>query len=42
MLRGYSLVYKENELIKSADELSEGDRITVRFADNEASAVIVK
>lgn len=42
MSRGYSLVYKENELIKSADELSEGDRITVRFADNEASAVIVK
>jgi len=42
MSRGYSLVYKENELIKSADELSEGDRITVRFADNEANAVIVK
>lgn len=42
MSRGYSLVYKENELIKSADELSEGDRITVKFADNEASAVIVK
>lgn len=42
MSRGYSLVYKENELIKSADVLSEGDRITVRFADNEASAVIVK
>lgn len=42
MSRGYSLVYKENELIKSADELSEGDRITVRFADNEASAVIIK
>lgn len=42
MSRGYSLVYKENELIKSADELSEGDRITVRFADNEAGAVIVK
>lgn len=42
MSRGYSLVYKENELIKSADELSEGDRITIRFADNEASAVIVK
>lgn len=42
MSRGYSLVYKENELIKSADELSEGDRITVKFADNEAGAVIVK
>lgn len=42
MSRGYSLVYKENELIKSADELLKGDRITVKFADNEASAVIVK
>ncbi len=42
MSRGYSLVYKENELIRSADELSEGDRITVKFADNEANAVIVK
>lgn len=40
MARGYSLVYKENTLIKSAEELSDGDRITLKFADSEASAVV--
>ncbi|MGN1101082.1 MAG: exodeoxyribonuclease VII large subunit, partial [Huintestinicola sp.] len=40
MARGYSLVYKEDTLIKSAEELSEGDRITLKFADSEASAVV--
>ncbi|MCI7768272.1 MAG: exodeoxyribonuclease VII large subunit [Oscillospiraceae bacterium] len=40
MSRGYSLVYKENTLVKSAEMLSEGDRITIKFADSETSAVI--
>lgn len=42
MARGYSLVYKENTLIKSAEELADGDRITLKFADSEAGAVVVK
>lgn len=40
MSRGYSLVYKENTLVRSADMLSEGDRITIKFADSETNAVI--
>jgi len=40
MSRGYSLVYKENSLVKSASSLAEGDRITIKFADSETEAVI--
>ncbi|MGN1088988.1 MAG: exodeoxyribonuclease VII large subunit [Huintestinicola sp.] len=40
MARGYSLVYKGEQLIKTADSLRSGDEITVRFADGSAEAVI--
>ena len=40
MSRGYSLVYKEDSLVRSADMLSVGDRITIKFADSETNAVI--
>lgn len=38
--RGYSLVYKDEKLINSAAELSEGDRIDIRLSDGTVSAVI--
>lgn len=40
MARGYSLVYKGEQLIRSADSLKAGDEITVRFAEGSAEAVI--
>lgn len=42
MSRGYSLVYREDKLISSSEQLSDGDKITVRFYDSEAEAVVKK
>ena len=38
--RGYSLVYCGDKLVKSADELSAGDRVDIRLSDGTVSAVI--
>lgn len=38
--RGYSLVYSGDKLVKSADELSAGDRVDIRLSDGTVSAVI--
>lgn len=38
--RGYSLVYSGGKLVKSADELSSGDRVDIRLSDGTVSAVI--
>lgn len=38
--RGYSLVYRGEKLVKSAGELSAGDRVDIRLADGSVSAVI--
>ncbi|MDE5991490.1 MAG: exodeoxyribonuclease VII large subunit, partial [Oscillospiraceae bacterium] len=38
--RGYSLVYSGEKLVKSADELSSGDRVDIRLSDGTVSAVI--
>lgn len=38
--RGYSLVYKDNNLLKSVKQLSSGDRINVQFSDGTAIATI--
>lgn len=40
MDRGYSLVYKDNTIIRSASELKTGDRIELRFADGGVSAIV--
>lgn len=40
MSRGYSLVYKDDKLIKSASEAKNGDDVTLKFADGEVRAVI--
>lgn len=38
--RGYSLVYSGDKLVKSADELSAGDRVDIRLSDGTVSAVV--
>ncbi len=38
--RGYSLVYKDDELIKSADSLHTDDKVIIKLNDGEVSAVI--
>ncbi len=42
MARGYSLVFKNDRLVRSSDEVSEGDQITLRFGNGGAEAEIVK
>lgn len=38
--RGYSLVYKDGELVRSAGKLSAGDEINIQFSEGTAQAVI--
>ncbi len=40
MMRGYSLAYKDNSIVKSAAALSAGDEITLRLHDGSASCII--
>ncbi|MGN0586253.1 MAG: exodeoxyribonuclease VII large subunit [Oscillospiraceae bacterium] len=40
MNRGYSLVYKDNNIIRSASELKTGDSIEIRLADGGVSAIV--
>lgn len=40
LIRGYSLVYKDEKLVNSAAELFSGDRVDIRLADGTVSAVI--
>lgn len=40
--RGYSLVYKDGELIKSSETVSEGDKIGLRFGNGGADALIIR
>lgn len=40
MNRGYSLVYKDNNIIKSTSELRSGDKIEIRLADGGVSAIV--
>ena len=39
--RGYSLVYKDEKLLSSTDDLSEGDRVRLRFGNGSAEAEII-
>lgn len=38
--RGYSIVYKDNKPINSAEKVSVGDTIRIRFSDGEVSASV--
>ena len=38
--RGYSLIYKDEKLVKSAEKLSAGDKVGIRLSDGTVSAVI--
>lgn len=40
LARGYSLVYKDNSLVKSAEQLSAGDRINLQLSDGSVFATI--
>lgn len=40
MSRGYALVYRDGNLINSAEKLSSGDKVEIRFADGTAAAEI--
>lgn len=40
MMRGYSLVYKDEKLIHSASELKTGDNISVKLHDGEIKAAV--
>ncbi|KGR78391.1 exodeoxyribonuclease VII large subunit [Ureibacillus manganicus] len=42
MNRGFSVTFKENEVVKSISQLSVDDEITVQFQDGEAKAKIVE
>lgn len=38
--RGYALTLKDNKIVKSASSYTEGDKITVRFADGHVEGVV--
>ncbi len=40
LLRGYSIVYKNNELIHSVNNLNSGDEITIHLSDGEIDAIV--
>ncbi len=40
--KGYSLIYKDNGIVRSADELGEDDKIRIRFYDGDVGAVVRK
>lgn len=42
LTRGYSLVEKENKLIKSVNDLKNGDNVKIRLADGEKNAEILQ
>ena len=42
LLRGYSVVYKDNKIISSKDDLGVGDRVELTFSDGKKSAEILE
>ena len=42
LTRGYSIIEKENKLIKSSKELTSGDEVQIRLIDGEKKAKILK
>ncbi|MGN0597746.1 MAG: exodeoxyribonuclease VII large subunit, partial [Ruminiclostridium sp.] len=40
IMRGYAIVLKDNSVVKNADELEKGDKITVRMNGGEVRAVV--
>ncbi len=41
MSRGYSIAVKDNVIVKNADELNKGDKITVRFSEGEKECEVL-
>ncbi len=42
LARGYAIVYKEKRVVRLSTQLSVRDRVTIRFADGEVNAEVVK
>ena len=42
LTRGYSIVQKNNKIIKSVNELKKGDKVDIRLLDGNVSAIIDK
>ena len=42
LLRGYSMVYRENSIINSAEELSIGDRLSIQFANGRSDCTVTE
>ncbi len=42
MGRGYSMVYRDDKLIRSADELKSGDELTLKLCDGEARVSVTE
>lgn len=40
LARGYTLTYKNGELVKKAKEVKSGDELVTRFADGEVSSIV--
>lgn len=41
LLRGYAAVFSDGNVVSSAGKLAPGERITIRFSDGQAEAVVV-
>ena len=41
LMRGYSLVYKNNRIVSRTSELTENDNVTIRLSDGKATAKII-
>ena len=42
LARGYSLVYKNDEIVRSSDGVEIGDKVILRFSDTQAVATITR
>ena len=42
LMRGYAIAYKNDKVVFSSNDISEGDEIRIRFSSGEATAVVKK
>ena len=41
LTRGFSITEKDNKIVKSANDLKQGDKIDIKFVDGEKKATII-
>ena len=39
--RGYSIIEKDNKIVKSKEDIKKGDEISLKFKDGEAKAKVI-